>query len=419
MRVLIATVGGRGDVAPFTGLGAAMEAAGHKVTIASNYEYESLVAGCGLDFRPLPGTQGMFDDPRWVQGSGGSASPVRMIRLLAEYLRTVHKAILTVARQEAPDVLALAGIAQMGGYQIAEGLGLPGMTLLLQPMHTTAEFPPSFVSGRSFGRLGNRVAGSAAAAALALAMAGSAREVRRELGLSRRGIREAVSGQPDAARWPVFYGFSPAVVPHPADWPDGYQVTGYWWPQRPDSWNPPADLEEFLASGPPPVFFGFGDMTPDDPGELIELAVASGRQAGVRQVIQAGPTGPAPVGRPPPGDSLVVGDLPHDWLFPKMAALVHHAGGGTAAAGLRAGIPAVTVPVLGDQPFWAARLAALGTGPPPIPRRRLSIEALAAAIRDAVAAPSYRADAEALSRRLASEDGAAPVISMLARLGGS
>lgn len=167
------------------------------------------------------------------------------------------------------------------------------------------------------------------------------------------------------------------------------------------------------------MFFGFGDMTPEDPGDFIQLAAAAGRRAGVRQVVQAEQTGPMSAGRPLAGDWIVVGDLPHDWLFPKMAAVVHHAGGGTTAAGLRAGVPAVTVPVLGDQPFWAARLAALGAGPPPIPRRQLSITALAAAIRDAVELPSYQAQAEALSRRLASENGAAPVISMLARLGGS
>jgi sterol 3beta-glucosyltransferase len=89
----------------------------------------------------------------------------------------------------------------------------------------------------------------------------------------------------------------------------------------------------------------------------------------------------------------------------------------TAPPGLRAGVPAVTVPVLADQPFYAARLAALGVGPLPIPRRRLTVAALAAAIRDAVTRPSYQTQAGALSRRLASEDGAAPVISMLARLG--
>jgi sterol 3beta-glucosyltransferase len=415
MRVLIATAGGRGDVAPLTGLATAIRAAGHSVTITSNDQYESLVVGCGLEFRPLPGTHGMLDDPRWMQGSGGPASAVTVIRLIAEYIRTVQRALLAVARQDAPDVLALTGITAAGGYRIAEGLGLPGMDLLLQPMQTTADFPPSIVAGRSFGRLGNRAAGTATNTALA-AMAGPAREIRRELGLPRRGIREALTGRPDARRWPVFHGFSPAVVPRPADWPDGYQVTGYWWPQRPAAWSPPAELEEFLGSGPPPVFFGFGSTTPADTAGFVELATAAGRQAGVRQVIQAGQTGPTPAGRLPAVDSIVIGDVPHDWLFPRMAAVVHHAGTGTTAAGLRAGVPAVTVPVFADQPFWAARVAALGAGPPPIPHKQLSVAALAAAIHDAVRRPSYRTQAETMSRRLASEDGAAPIIKMLARL---
>jgi sterol 3beta-glucosyltransferase len=279
-------------------------------------------------------------------------------------------------RQDPADVLALTGMTTFGGYHIAEGLGLPGMGLVVQPLRTTADFPPSFVSDRSFGRLGNRVAGTAAATTLALGMAGPAREIRRELGLPRRGTREAVTGQPDARRWPVFHGFSPAVVPRPADWPDSYEVTGYWWPQRPADWSPPAELEEFLGSGPPPVFFGFASLTLADTADLIELAAAAGRRAGVRQVIQAGQTGLTAAGRLPPGDSIVIGDVPHDWLFPRVAAVVHHAGAGTTAAGLRAGVPSVTVPVIGDQPFWAARLTALGAGPPPIPRRQLSIATL-------------------------------------------
>jgi sterol 3beta-glucosyltransferase len=196
-------------------------------------------------------------------------------------------------------------------------------------------------------------------------------------------------------------------------------VAGYWWPQRPTAWSPPAELEKFLASGAPPVFFGFGDMTPKNARDFIELATAAARQAGVRHVIQADQAGSAPAGRPSPSDSIVVGDLPHDWLFPRMAAVVHHAGGGTTAAGLRAGVPAVTVPVVADQLFWAARLAALGVAPPPLPRRQLSVDSLAAAIREVVTRPSYQKRAEAMSRRLAAEDGAAPVISMLDRLGGT
>jgi sterol 3beta-glucosyltransferase len=425
MRVLITAVGGRGDVAPFTGLAAALRAAGHSVTIAGQPEYKSLVVGCGLEFRQLPGTRGMFDDPRWVRGSGGAASAVGAIRLtmrvMTEHVRAVHAGMVAVAAEIKPDVLALTGVATLGGYHVAEGLGLPGLELVLQPAHPTADFPPSFVTGRSLGGFGNRVAGRAVDAGMNIGVTGPVRKIRRELGLPRLRAREALFGPPEARRLPVCYGFSPAVVPRPADWPESCVVAGYWWPQRPQSWTPPPELEEFLNSGAPPVFFGFGDLTPANTAEFIELAVAAGRQAGVRLVIQAEQTGAfeRQADQRIADDFFVIGDMPHDWLFPRMAALVHHAGAGTAAAGLRAGVPAVTVPVLADQPFWAARLAALGTGPPPIPRGRVSAAALGAAIRDAVVRPSYRARARAVSTRLAAEDSAAPVISLLARLGGN
>lgn len=191
-------------MAPFTGLAAAIRAAGHSVTITSNDEYESLVVGCRLEFRPLPGTHGMFDDPRLMRVVSGPASAVGVIRLIAECIRTVHKAVVAVARQDAPDVLALSGITAAGGYRIAEGLGLPGMDLLLQPVHTTVDFPPSIAASRSFGRLGNRVAGMATNAPLE-AMAGPAGEIRRELGLSRaRDTRSAVrsAGRPALAGVP-------------------------------------------------------------------------------------------------------------------------------------------------------------------------------------------------------------------------
>jgi UDP:flavonoid glycosyltransferase YjiC (YdhE family) len=115
MRALIAAIGGRGDVAPFTGLGTAIRAAGHSVTITSTDEYESLVVGCGLEFQPLPGTHGVLEDPRWLQDSSGPVAAVRLIRLLSEHLRVLHTAIQAVARQEAADVLALTGMTTFCG----------------------------------------------------------------------------------------------------------------------------------------------------------------------------------------------------------------------------------------------------------------------------------------------------------------
>ena len=412
MRVLIVAVGSRGDVAPCAGLGTALRAAGHSVVIAGYEQYTSLVTGAGLEFQALPGDPRLLEAASWQRGGTGPLGAARLVRLIADHLRELHQGILTAARQGA-EVLLLQGIATIGGYHIAQGLGLPSMGLGLQPVYPTGDFAPSIVTARSLGRRGNRAAGWALIALGAPALAGPVRELRAELGLPRLGTRAAIFGEQDRARWPAYHGYSPAVLPRPADWRPGLEVTGYWWPPRPAGWRPPEDLESFIGQGPPPVFVGFGSMTPASAQRAGQVAAEAGRRAGVRLVIQAGAAG---LEGSSSEDTMMIGDVPHDWLFPRMAAVVHHAGAGTTGAGLRAGVPAVGVPMLGDQPFWAARLAALGVGPRPVPYRRLSAARLAAAIGEAVGRPSYRDRARAMAERLGAEDGAAPVTGALARL---
>ena len=142
---------------------------------------------------------------------------------------------------------------------------------------------------------------------------------------------------------------------------------------------------------------------------MTELIAAAVNRAGVRAVVQAGWAGLAPVG----DNILLVGDLPHDWLFPRVAAVVHHAGAGTTGAGLRAGVPAVSVPVVLDQPFWAARLHHLGVGPPPLPQREVTASALAGAMRSCIDDQSYRNRAVEVARRIRGEDGSAAVLTLI------
>jgi sterol 3beta-glucosyltransferase len=108
--------------------------------------------------------------------------------------------------------------------------------------------------------------------------------------------------------------------------------------------------------------------------------------------------------------------VPHDWLFPQMAAVVHHAGAGTTGAGLRAGVPAVPVPFMVDQPFWAGRLEALGVAPGAIPFRRLSVDRLSAALTAATGDIRYRERAAVVAARIAPEDGVAGVLQELERI---
>ena len=141
---------------------------------------------------------------------------------------------------------------------------------------------------------------------------------------------------------PILYGYSPTVLPRPDDWPHQHQVTGYWFLDRPGDWGPPPALVDFLADGPAPVYVGFGSMAPADAERLTAVALEALARTDQRAVLLAGWAG---LGRAASSDRvLVVDSIPHDWLFPRMSALVHHGGAGTTASGLRAGVPAVVVP---------------------------------------------------------------------------
>jgi len=416
VRILIAAVGSHGDVAPLTGLGTALRGAGHDVTVAASGMFEELVTGCGLAFHLIPGDPRLLtasqQGQQWQEHGTSPVSAIRFTRLVSGHMREANASILEAAQQDT-DVLLATGMAWFGGYRIAQALGLPSIGLSLQPAHPTSQFPTPNVTTRSLGRWGNRALGSALMVAGGDALDKSSKPL-----WAAEGMPGRIGGlyrRQEATRWPFIYGYSPAVVPRPPDWREGIEVAGYWWPRHPASWTPPADLERFLAAGPPPVFVGFGSRNPAGAARLTATVAAARRQAGVRMVVQAGWAGLGAELRDD-DDVIVIGEAPHDWLFRKMAAVVHHAGAGTTAAGLRAGVPTVSVPMTVDQPFWASRVTALGAGPKAVPYKSLSAGSLGAAIHDAVTRGSYRSQARKVAEQLAGEDGTLPVIRALDRL---
>jgi sterol 3beta-glucosyltransferase len=410
MRVLIAAVGSRGDVAPFTGLGVRLRAEGHRVTIATHGLFETYVTGCGLGFHRLP-VDAREELAIRVEADGGR-SPARMTlavnRALAAHAAATAEALTAAARDA--DVLLLTPLSWIGGH-VAEGLGLPSIGVYLQPMTPTREFPPATVTTRSLGGWGNRAAGAALRTAGMRPSRKVVDELRAGFGLPPVAPDAWLAGL-EASRWPICYGFSPLVVPPPADWPDFHRPVGFWWPASEPDFTPAPELADFLAAGPPPVYVGFGSLPATDRAALSALVGTAIRAAGVRAVVHGGWGGLTVTG----ADVLAVDDVPHEWLFPSMAAVVHHAGAGTAAAGLRAGVPSVPVPFMVDQPFWAQRLHRLGVTPGPVPMRRLTAGRLASALTEAVGNPVYRQRAADVAALLAREDGAAVVAERLRQI---
>ncbi|GAA3491302.1 glycosyltransferase [Streptomyces cremeus] len=417
------TAGSRGDVAPFTGLGAGLVRAGYEVTLATHGPFAPLVAGSGVRFATLPG------DPRAVmqslEGRGlhesrSGAGKLLKAAALARDVATEMTPLLVDAARDADVVLAGGAVAPLG-YAIAEGLSRPSMGLFLQPLHGTWEFPPPMLAGhRSLGPVGNRWSGNAVAAAIDTVFARAARTLAPEFGLPSTRLAAARRAR-ERQRWPVWHGFSERVVPRPRDWRPGLNICGYWWTHDTSRQLPP-ELEDFLQAGPPPAYVGLGSATTPDPRRTSAHIVAALRAAGLRGVIQRGWAGLDATKKDVAQEDVVaedmitVGDVPHSALFPRTAVVVHHAGAGTTGSALRAGVPCVPVPVQFDAFFWASRLVGLGTAPASVPLRHLTAATLGDALRRATTDPAYRARARHIADQLAREDGVAPVASALERM---
>jgi sterol 3beta-glucosyltransferase len=406
------TAGSRGDVAPYTGLGHALVRAGHEVTLVTHGGFAPLVAGSGVGFHPLP------VDPRAElesargralhRSASGGGTLLRVVAMGRALVGRMTDDLLTAAR--ASDVLLLSSSLAPLGHAIAEGLALPSIGVYLQPLAPTGEFAPPVLGGGSWGTVGNRVAGRGVNRVVEHVFATAVPEVRSRLGLSGTRPGAALRSRKEH-NWPVQHGFSPLIVPRPADWRPGLTVAGYWWPYDGDT-QLLSELRDFLDSGPAPVFVGLGSATVPDPERLSAEIVRALRRAGLRGVIQHGWGGLETAG----DDVLSIGEVPHAALFPRMAAVVHHCGAGTTAAGLRAGVPAVPVPIQFDEGFWAARLVALGVAPRAVPLRGLTADTLSAALVRATRDPAYAERAQTLGARVRAEDGTAPVLAALGTL---
>ncbi|MFK0244096.1 glycosyltransferase [Amycolatopsis azurea] len=236
----------------------------------------------------------------------------------------------------------------------------------------------------------------------------------KELGLPRRRGSHDILNDADGANRLVLQAFSRHVTLSAPDWPASVHTTGFWYLPAVTGWEPPAELRDFLDAGTAPVYIGFGSMAGRDSRRTRAVVEEAVRRAGVRAVLATGWGGIA--GDAGGGDLFVIDHAPHDWLFPRMSAVVHHGGGGTTGAALAAGRPQVVCPFVADQPYWAARMHAVGVAPAPLRQQHLTADRLTAALRQAIGDAAMRERAEWLGREIRSETGVSAAVSLLESL---
>ncbi len=414
MRITILSLGSRGDVQPFIALAVGLQKTGrYKVRFAAPDNFESLAREYSLNFSPL----GV--DTQKMLGTGGIDPNRNILLWLWKVLRSMKPLVERIAEntwlacQDAEFIIySMMGV---GAYHVAEKLGVPcSMASPIPGFAPTRAYPnpggvfPSLPLGGGYNRLTHILSGH-----LFQIFTGPFINRWRKEKLHLPAIPFGkypyfhMGGRPQ----PIFGSYSPIISPKPPDWGDNIHVCGYWFLDPAPYWQPSAQLITFLEAGAPPVYIGFGSMANRAPQKMAQLVQKALELSGQRGILAAGWGGLDNANLP---DKIFVLDsVPHAWLFPRMAAVVHHGGAGTTGAGFRAGVPSVLVPHMGDQPFWAKRVTELGVGPQPIPRRKLTSERLAAAITTATTDQNMQARAAALGERIRAEDGVARTIEII------
>ncbi|QTE03001.1 glycosyltransferase [Streptomyces cyanogenus] len=407
--VVIFAAGSRGDVQPCLALGRGLKRRGDTVRVIASHRYRGLIAQAGLDFHSLSlDPTEIIASPEGQELLAGGRSAVRFVRGMHRILGPLIARMLSEVQTGAKGAdLVLTPSLCFLGLHLSQYLEVPYAVIHFQPSQPSGAFPHPFLpAARFLGAVGNRLSFYAVDLAFWLVSRPAVNTWRREqLGLPAMSPLDPFRHAPGT---PVLCAFSPAVVPRPGDWGSSVHLTGYWFHEEP-SWTPSPDLLAFLESGPPPVYVGFGSMSSSDDGVTGRVVRAALRRAGLRGVL----TGDSATSD---DDVLVVDDVPHGWLFPRMAAVVHHGGAGTTAAALRAGVPSLVCPFFGDQPYWAERVHRLGAGPKPLPARHLTVPVLAERLRAVVRNSEYTEAARRLSRALHAEDGVAEACRVLDRL---
>ncbi|GAA5892114.1 hypothetical protein JCM8208_001437 [Rhodotorula glutinis] len=438
LRVTCLTIGSRGDVQPYIALCKGLMAQGHKCKIASHGEYRKWVEGHGIEFSAVGGDPAelmqLMISHDFFTISFMKEAVGRFRGWLDDLLASAWKACQnTDLLIESPSAIA--------GFHVAEALRIPYYRAFTMPWSRTRAYPHAFaVPEVHMGGGYNYMTYTMFDQVFWRATSGQVNRWRRDTLKLKPTSLEAMQQH----KIPFLYNFSPVVIPPPLDWRENIHVTGYWWLDNPDDsdqskWEPPEELTKWLDEAKNTdkkvVFIGFGSIIIPDPLEMTRVVVEAAEKAGVYAIVAKGwsdrQKGDDDDGEPDEEKEkkreenekrhqelmnkpfiFSVKSIPHDWLFPRIHAAVHHGGAGTTGASLRAGLPTIIKPFFGDQHFYADRVSTLGIGSHV---RNFTVENLTEALKTAVSDDKQIERARLAGEEIRKEDGVATAIECIYR----
>jgi UDP:flavonoid glycosyltransferase YjiC (YdhE family) len=411
MHISIFVYGTWGDIRPHVVLGQALQKAGHEVQVIASPGYEQWVRDRGLGYYPLTADVNTFSRENADLMDKGFISQIQTLRTrIAPIFTQMGLEVMEATRDS--DVLMTVEFGASLLLDVIKANRLKPIFINPAPINPTRasntvlpEKPGWFPFEGWYNRLGYSVLRQSGWQGLA----GSRNPLAKQLGLPKSGYKD-FRAMVDAA--PALTTISRHIFLRPADWSDHWQVTGFLFDDDPD-WSPPQEVTDFLEAGEAPVYIGFGSMPDSKPQATTRMILEAVKKAGKRAIIL---TGWAGLGADDvPENIYFLKYAPHSWLFPRMAAVIHHGGSGTTASGMRAGVPTCVVPHQGDQGFWGRTVKKFAVGTTPIPRKKMTADNLASAITELTSNRTMQANARALGTKIQQEDGLAEAVKWVER----
>ncbi|XP_047310975.1 sterol 3-beta-glucosyltransferase UGT80A2-like isoform X2 [Impatiens glandulifera] len=406
MQIVILIVGTRGDVQPFIAIGKRLQDYGHRVRLATHANFKDFVLIAGLEFYPLGGDPKVLAE-YMVKNKGFLPSGPSEIPVQRHQLKEIIFSLPSACKEPDPATgipfkadAIIANPPAYGHVHVAEALKIPLHVFFTMPWTPTSEFPHPLSRVRQ--PAGYRLSYQIVDSLIWLGIRDMINDLRKKK-LKLRPVTYLSGSQGSESNAPHGYIWSPDLVPKPKDWGPKVDVVGFCFLDLASNYEPPQPLVDWLKTGSKPIYIGFGSLPVQGPEKMTQIIVQALEITGQRGIINKGWGGLGDL-KEPKDFVYTLDNVPHDWLFLQCAAVVHHGGAGTTAAGLKAACPTTIVPFFGDQPFWGERVHARGVGPPPIPVEEFSLQKLVDAITYMLD-PKVKERALELAKKMEKEDG--------------
>lgn len=405
-NIVLLTIGSRGDVQPYIALGKELLKEGHNVTIATHGEFKDWINKHGIKHRELAGDPAELMQLMVTHGSLSVAFLKEAHSKFKDWISSLLKTSWLAC--QGADMI-IESPSAMGGIHIAEALGIPYMRAFTMPWTRSRAYPHAFIvpeqkRGGSYNLLTHVMFENI----FWKGISGQVNSWRvTQLGLPRTNLAKL-----QQYRVPFLYNVSPSILPPSTDFPDWVKVTGYWFlNEGSEEYEPPQKLVEFLEMAMRErrkvVYIGFGSIVVSDANALTQTIVDSVQDLGVMCILNKGWSDRLSKSESSPKVKLPpmiydCGSIPHDWLFQRIDAAIHHGGSGTTGASLRAGLPTIIKPFFGDQFFYASRIEELGAG---FGLKNLNQKTFTKALKSIVTDQNYRTKAAEIASSMSRERG--------------